>query len=758
MDAFYAHTVQGRPPEEWEPLETHLGLVADGDGRMLGAAGFAEAWGARECGRLLGLWHDLGKYSDAFQAYLRSTCGAVAHARARTGRVDHATAGARLAAERFGTVGRLLAYCLAGHHGGLPDAADPSGGTAGLADRLKKSIPPTDAAPEWLVQLPSPSAPPIDFCPEPAKRAFQGAMLCRMLFSCLVDADFLATEHFMRPEQAAQRQGAQPAIAELLRALDEHLARMEANARDTPVNRSRREVLRACRAAAELSPGLFSLTVPTGGGKTLSSLAFALTHAQRHGQRRVIYAIPFTSIIEQNAAVFREALGSAGKHVVLEHHSNFEPADDPGEADVEAQTPWHRLAAENWDAPLVVTTNVQLFESLFASRPARCRKLHRITHSVIILDECQTLPVTLLAPTLHMLEELCRNYGCTVVLCSATQPAVQQRADFRIGLTGVREIVSNPPKLYESLRRVDVEQRLGKLDDEAVVEGIAQHERVLCVVNTRGHAARLFAALRESPVGEDGVFHLSAQMCAAHRTEVLERIRERLDPDHPRPCRVISTQLIEAGVDVDFPVVYRAMTGLDSIAQAAGRCNREGRMQRGKVFVFDTDVDPPGDLRLRRQIAAEVAPLHEDLLGLDAIDRFFRLSYWSRSSDWDRGEVLECFAMSAAGPHFQFRQAAERYRLIPDVQQPVIVPYGRAGRNLVEQLRRMAEPPGRGFDRRMQRYVVGLYDRQFKQLCESQVVAPYHERFWVLENKAAYDKHLGLGTDAAGFDPARLYI
>jgi CRISPR-associated endonuclease/helicase Cas3 len=341
------------------------------------------------------------------------------------------------------------------------------------------------------------------------------------------------------------------------------------------------------------------------------------------------------------------------------------------------------------------------------------------------------------------------------VLCSATQPAVQHRCDFGIGLTGVREIVSDPPQLYESLGRVEV-ARLGKLDDDAVVARLRLHEQVLCVVNTRAHAARLFTALGQSSGATHGVFHLSAQMCARHRSGVLRLIRWRLR--RGARCRVISTQLIEAGVDVDFPVVYRAMTGLDSIAQAAGRCNREGRLSHGEVFVFDSDVDPRGDLRLRRQLGEEVAALHQDLLGLDAIEQFFRLSYWSRNTEWDKEGVLDCFSLSRDGPHFQFREAAEKYQLIRDVQQPVIIPYGKRGRELVEKLRRMPEPPGRDFDRLVQRFVVGLYDRQFNHLRENQAIAQYHERFWVLENESAYDKGIGLRTDAAGFDPAHLCV
>jgi len=742
----FAHTRAGSPQSDRERLDAHLRLVADGGETLAGAAGFAATFGAAEWGRLAGLWHDLGKYSAEFQAYLRTASGFDAHLETLPGRVDHSTAGAQHAVRRFrGSAGRLLAYCIAGHHGGLPDNVDDQGGASGLTNRLAKAVCDYSAAPPDILNQPCPPRPTLDWDrAQPSHIAFQASVFCRMLFSCLVDADFLATEAFMRPDQREERTRALPTPPDLLPHLDSHLERLQASAPDTAVNRARAGVLAQCREKAELPPGLYSLTVPTGGGKTLSSLAFALRHAARHGLRRVIYAIPFTSIIEQNAKVFREALDDAGQDIVLEHHSNFDP-------------PWYRLAAENWDAPLVVTTNVQLFESLFANKPSRCRKLHRIARSVIILDECQTLPVTLLRPTLAMLEELRRNYGCTVVLCSATQPAVQRRDDFPIGLTDVREIVSDPLRLYDSLRRVGV-ARLGKLDDEATVARLRQHEQVLCVVNTRAHAARLFAALRESSDDADGVFHLSAQMCAAHRTDVLDLIRERLDPQNPKPCRVISTQLIEAGVDVDFPVVYRAMTGLDSIAQAAGRCNREGRLKRGQVFVFESDVDPRGDLRLRRQLGAEVAGLHDDLLGLEAIDHFFRLSYWSRNSEWDQEGILDCFSLNRDGPHLQFREAAQKYRLIPDVQQPVIVPYDRRGRELLGQLRRMPEPPGRGFDRSVQRYVVGLYDRQFNQLRENHAVAQYHERFWVLENESAYDKHVGLKTDAAGFDPALLCI
>ena len=753
----FAHVRVGSQGLEKEPLEAHLELVANGDAATLGAARFAAAFGAGEWGHIAGLWHDLGKYSREFQEYLEVASQAESDRHSlRKRRVDHSTAGAQHAAKRCrGISGRVLAYCIAGHHAGLPDENAPSG-QSGLADRLQKTgLPDYSDAPKQLLNHAPPTELRLNWHPDAARRPFQLSVFCRLLYSCLVDADYLATEAFMRPERTGRRGCEVVTPAELLPHVDAHLLRLSQQAADTPVNRARAGVLAQCREKAELPPGLFSLTVPTGGGKTLSSLAFALRHAVRHGLRRVIYAIPFTSIIEQNADVFRKVLEPAGEQVILEHHSNFEPPEQEKNADLELQTPWHRLAAENWDAPLVVTTNVQLFESLFANRSSRCRKLHNVAGSVVILDECQTLPVTLLEPTLRMLDELCRNYGCTVVLCSATQPAVQARPGFRIGLENVREIVADPPRLYETLRRVDVEQ-LGKLEDAAIVERLCEHEQVLCVVNTRGHAARLYGAIRDAVDEPESVFHLSAQMCAAHRTDVLERIRARLDSASPQACRVISTQLIEAGVDVDFPVVFRALAGLDSIAQAAGRCNREGRRARGQVYVFKTSVDPTHETKRAAEIAAEISGEHADLLSLDALDHFFRLSYWSRSGEWDREGIVGCFRVGSAGPCFQFREAAERYRLIRDTQQPVIVPYGARGRTLVAELHRMTEPPGGDFDGRAQRYVVGLCDKQFNALCENQVIAQVHERFWVLEREGDYDQKLGLVSGGAGFDPEQL--
>jgi CRISPR-associated endonuclease/helicase Cas3 len=726
------------------------------------AEGFATAFGSAEWGHLAGLWHDLGKYSDAFQDYLGASAGSgdVTHASEMTGRVDHSTAAAQHAA-RLGLAGRLLSYCIAGHHGGLPDNIR---GESGLSARLEKTIEPIDAAPAEILGLPLPPLPRLTA--QGRRRGFALAFHTRMLFSCLVDADFLDTELFMNRARAGLRPDDPPSCAMLLERLDKHLAEKQRDAADTPVNRRRAEVLAFCREKAREAPGFFSLKVPTGGGKTLSSLAFGLAHAATHGLRRVVYAIPFTSIIEQTTDVFRKALDDLGRQV-LEHHGNLD-SDDPAR-----QSDRLRLAAENFDAPLIVTTNVQLFESLFASRPSRCRKLHRLAKSVIILDEAQTLPPRLLAPTLAALEELVRNYGATVVLCTATQPAIEKRDRFPIGLEGVRPIIEDPVSLHRSLQRTSVEL-LGRLENPEIVDRLRGERQVLCVVNSRRHASDLFALL-----DDPAALHLSASMCAAHRAEVVDEIRRRLVEG--KPCRVISTQVIEAGVDVDFPAVYRAAAGLDSIAQAAGRCNREGLLETedgqprlGRVFVFDYDAKAyPTDRSISRAADCfrQVAPDHRsDLLSPQAVEDYFRLHYWQQGGDdgrgWDRGadqqSIMDCFVPDRKHLlHAQFRAAADAYHLIDDAQVRLLVPHGKRGRALIRELEGLPDPPEpwqlRAFDRKAQRFIVGVYEQGLRKLLQNGVLLERHGRYYV-GNDEAYDGKVGLRFDVLGLDPDRLVL
>jgi len=766
----YAHSSENRPIDEWEPLEDHLRLVAEGDGRfLLGAAQFAAAFGAEQWGRVLGFWHDLGKFSDRFQERLRRLGGVDDGHESSVCLVDHSTAGAQHAARCGGELGRLLAYCIAGHHSGLPDDIDEQGGSSGLSQRLKKPMDPYTAAPRELLEIPPPPAPELQSAGNQGRNAFAVAFFTRMVFSCLVDADYLATEWFMDPERAGCRRALGATLAELSARLTAFLeGKRPPHVPDTPVNRRRREVLEACREKAALAPGFFSLNVPTGGGKTLSSLAFALAHAIKHGLRRVVYAIPFTSIIEQTADVFREALGDL-KEEVLEYHSHLD-LDDPNK-----QSERSRLAAENFDAPLIVTTNVQLFESLFASRPSRCRKLHRLARSVVILDEAQTLPSNLLAPTLAALDELVRHYGSTVVLCTATQPAIEKRDTFPIGLEHVRPIIEEPQALHLSMKRTCVEQA-GMLSDEELAERLRHERQVLCVVNSRRHAAALFHLL-----GDHNALHLSANMCATHRARVIQRIRRRLSSEVDKPCRVISTQVIEAGVDVDFPTVYRAVAGLDSIAQAAGRCNREGQLRgddgrprRGRLVVFEYDEKkhrPPPFIRRAAGHFREVVPDHTaDLLAPQAVEAYFRVHYWLQGGEggrgWDRGRggrsVMKCFGGEDGNVlHHQFREAANRYQIIDDALRPIVVPYDKRGRALIRELEQMPDLPEprrlRAFDRTAQRYVVNVHEKTLRELLERGLVLERHGRYY-LANCKAYDRNVGLTCAAVGLDPERTVL
>lgn len=729
MTDIYAHSLEERPTDEWEPLEAHLLRVADL------AEQFAHKFEAGDWGRLLGLWHDLGKYSTKFQTYLRQQNGFEAHLEA-VSRVAHSTAGAKHAVAALGTVGRLLAYCIAGHHAGLTDWLTKHG-QSGLSDRLARKVCPFDAAPAHLLQAPALPNPKLSFDPTEERRfAYQLSLFVRMLFSCLVDADYLATETFMSPDRASQRPAKTPSIVELRRHLDEHLDQLS-KPEGNNVARSRREVLTSCRDAATHEPGLFSLTVPTGGGKTLSSLAFALRHAEQHGFERVIYAIPFTSIVEQTADVFRRVFELLGTDIVLEHHSNFDP---------QRETIQSRLASENWDAPLIVTTNVQFFESLFAARTSTSRKLHRIARSVVILDEAQTLPVDYLKPCLSVLRELTTDYRSSIVLCTATQPALQQRDDFPIGLNHIREIMPHPVELARRMKRVDVQFAGVRSDDEIATE-LRSHRQFLCIVNTRPHASRLFEKLQAQHDAPASLFHLSTRMCGQHRAVILKKIRRRLATG--QPCGVVSTQLIEAGVDVDFPIVYRALTGIDSIAQAAGRCNREGKQSTGIVHVFE-----PADVKLRGYLASvaasasEIIPHAADILAPETIEQYFRLHYWKQSDRWDAHQIMDCFPRPPGEFKFYFRRAADAFRFIQDETRTVFVPYGRRGERLVKQLRKYG--PSRALLRKLQRYTIGLYERDYYAFLGTDI-QELHEGYPVLINMSCYDQNLGFRIDRKGY-------
>jgi CRISPR-associated endonuclease/helicase Cas3 len=744
---YYAHTLRNRPPLEWQPLREHLLNVAS----LAGA--FAEIFGAKEWGYLAGLWHDLGKFAEAFQSYLEAQ-GDYHNDEAElwendpvtVTKTDHTSAGAQHAVSVAGVLGHLLAYPIAGHHAGLLDGISDG---ACLDKRLRKRVEPWEhglAATCFDVPpatLPAALRRALDRRAEaPEETAFTFAFFCRMLFSCLVDADFLDTERFMDPAKHARRpRWPDDVLRHMADMLDRYVGELaEAS---TPVDAERRKVREACLDAGPLEPGLFSLTVPTGGGKTLSSLAFALRHAQIHGLRRIIYVIPFTSIIEQNAEEFRKVFAplTGIPDPVVEHHSAL---------DVGTESMGSRLAAENWEAPLIVTTSVQFYESLFANRPSRCRKLHNLASSVIILDEAQKLPVDSLHPCLLALRELSVNYLSSVVLCTATQPAIGRREGFPIGLEGVREIMPNPPGLYATLKRVEVRD-LGSLDDKELATRIVGEPRVLSIVNTRHHARVLFERVKE----HEGAVHVSAAMCPAHRSRVIRDVRRRLDCGEP--CCVISTQLIEAGVDVDFPVVFRSLAGLDAIAQAAGRCNRNGRLDSGVTYVFRSEHrDSERFLRETSQITDQLlggeltAPLYDDPLSLEATERYFQLYYWNQQTRWDeKGLIRDTRLVNRRDLPFlfSFRAISDRFRLIEDSGQPVIIPWGEEGQALCNRLRFTKGAPDTCLLRVLQRYTVQV-PQWIWQRHLGRSINLLHDRYPLLVSPDLhYDPQLGLNLD-----------
>lgn len=661
---------------------------------------------ARQWGYLTGLWHDLGKFSNEFQDYLKNASDP--HSNEIAGKVDHTTAGAKhaIATSPFG---HFIATAIAGHHAGLLDARHES--HASLEKRLKKEFGadlPQIFAPSEITNLPIPELPRFLKSADPH---YSSSFFQRILFSCLVDADFLATEAFMNPQQAAQRPDPQAEFFPLALQLLER----KINSFGTPdpanlVANSRATVVEDTTLAASLAPGIFKLTVPTGGGKTLSSLNFAIRHAIAHQKRRIIYVIPFTSIIEQNASVFREILSPLGPDLIIEHHSNLSPDQE------EKQTTTSRLATENWEAPIIVTTAVQFYESLFASKTSRSRKVHNIANSIVILDEAQSLPVNYLEPCLKALSELSTNYHTTTVLCTATQPSVAKSPDFPIGFPEATEIIRDTDSLFSQLSRTHITYR-GALDDETIASEISAAPKALCIVNTRAHARRLFEALDQCP-GEN--FHLSTLMCPQHRLEVLKIVRDRLDKN--LPVRLISTQLIEAGVDIDFPLVYRSMAGLDSIAQAAGRCNREGKLpQKGQVHIFHSQhTSSERYFAQTANVGHEILHLHLDApLSTDAVRAYFEKYYQQQKSKWDEKDILGDFQYAPQDKNlpllFNYRTASEKFRLIENNQIPIIIPRTDDVKHLIDQqLRNESIPLHRELLRTLQRHTVQIYEGEFR--------------------------------------------
>ena len=720
---FYAHSIEGKPVSEWHGLEGHLKGTAEL------TASFAAEFGCSDWGRLAGLWHDLGKYSEDFQKMLLASLDA--HIETKPGRVDHSTAGAIHSVKKFNMPGRVFSYLIAGHHAGLADWQTAEAGNRSLIHRLQNN----DDLLKKALESNIPREITVQSLPKQKFITSTGhALWIRMLYSCLVDADFLDTEAFLEPEKAKTRKG-YSSLNELLPLFELYMAEKQLKADNTFVNKQRSEILKQCIAKSEHKPAIFTLTVPTGGGKTLSSMAFALNHAVKFGKKRIIYVIPYTSIIEQTADQFRQIFGDA----VIEHHSNIDVSDE------ENETAKSRLACENWDAPVIVTTSVQFFESLFANRSSRCRKLHNIVNSVVVLDEVQLLPPEFLNPILHTIKELNRNYRVTFVLSTATQPAFtpHRSVDYRFeGLADTIEIMENPSALHKAFKRVEVhtpDDIMSPKTWEELASELSQHPSVLCIVNRRDDCRTLYELMPK-----EDTFHLSALMCGEHRSRVIKQIKQRLKDK--LPTRIISTQLVEAGVDLDFPVVYRALSGIDSIAQAAGRCNREGLLGKGQVVVFvPLSKIPVGYLRQAAEISRRlISDKTNDLLAPDIFERFFKEIYWLQGNNLDNHDILRDLAPDRE-LRFSFLSAAQKFKLIDDKHYaPVIVCY-EEGEKLIEQLKRIG--PERWLMRKIQRYIVNLPKYVHTKLRNEGAIMEVHPGIFVQQYGAMYHDDLGFCAD-----------
>lgn len=712
----------------WHSLQEHLLQVA----RI--AAGFARRFEAEDLAYLAGLIHDLGKYSPEFQRYLRECHRAEQGLGPRPprGSAPHKQAGAAFAAE-CGL--HLLVPLILGHHSGMPGGALAKGEVLQFAGNRLQSLC-TVAASEFPELKSPPDLKPL--VRRLAPTAYDCELLIRMLFSCLVDADALDTEAHFQPADAGRRQRALPSIAELRGRFRENQAALLARVEPSRLNDLRREVYEASLQAAIALPGIFKLTVPTGGGKTRSSLAFALEHACRHGLERIIYAIPYTSIVDQTAAEFEQILGA---DAVLEHHSALEPDEECPEREM-----WRRLASQNWDAPLVVTTTVQLFESLFGHRPARCRKVHRLVRSVIVLDEVQTLPVKLLAPIVDGLRRLSERYGTTVLLCTATQPALDQESLEQIGFPGVREIAPDPVRLFTELRRVEYDLEPLAAEEGWTWDDVASEMRreptCLAIVNTRRDAIALLDAL-----GDERALHLSTLLCGRHRRQTLAAIRRRLKEGEP--CRVVSTQVVEAGVDLDFPWVLRAVGPLDRIVQAAGRCNREGRLPGpGRVTIFRPADGgfPGGSYRVALDVAARYLNQGQDLHDPAVYRQYFREVYAQ--------DTLDARSIQRLRKELDFPEVAERMRLI-DATRSVFVRYPPCQDEveaLLSQARSCRNGLPRELWRKVQPFLVSLHDYQFRQFEQQGLIELVAPDFWLW--RGGYDETRGITS--AAIDPSDL--
>ncbi len=703
MNKYLAHrTEDGRE----QTIEEHLTSVAELCGN------FANEFGCSDQGYLIGLAHDIGKCSSEFQERLRG--GRI---------VDHATAGAYECAK----VTDYLpwgACCISGHHSGLPEVGNARLDQAGdptLCGRLKKVN--SHLIPEYEVPVQLQAViPPKGY----GNSAVDDSFIIRMLYSSLVDADYLDTERFMNDGICEGDRG--DSLSVLQQRLDDYIKPWFPP--KSEINTSRCDVLQTCiREGQQLKRGIYTLTVPTGGGKTIASVAFAINHAISSGLKRIIYVVPYTSIIEQTADVFRRVFGEKN---VLEHHSNalYEIND-------EADSSGYSLlkATENWNLPIVITTAVQFFESLYSNRSSKCRKLHNIANSVVVFDEAQMIPIENLRPCVAAIAMLVKHFSATAVLCTATQPFLNDLLLSYHPTSDVKELNPKVEEMFRSLQRVTI-QDLGRTEKNRLIERLTNVHQVLCIVNSRKSARELFLSLPE-----EGRFHLSTLMFPSHRREVLGAIKKRLREG--KVCRVISTSLIEAGVDIDFPTVFREISGLDSILQAAGRCNREEKRFREEsiVYIFDGISKAPRLLKINIGATREVINNKYELTSPAAIQAYFKSLRAFSDNKLDQYEIIDILEDGLHGCSLPLKTVAERFRLISENTKTVYV-CNENSEDLIDRFRRGER--SRDLFRRLGQFGVAIYEKHYLELNDKGKIEIIDEDSAILLDGSVYDSDTGI--------------
>ena len=712
---YISHLKQTPNGWDFQSNENHINGVAEL------AEHFAREFGMGAWGKVIGLLHDKGKEQRTFQQHIKRASGYDPSAN-DSGYEGHAYVGAINAMQLYGKgYANLVVNQIAGHHAGLYDYC-------ALEDQLQKKV----AGDVSLLTEKMPLTPP----PFRNLETYDFHHLGRMLYSCLVDADFLDTERFMNPDSYNMRDG-HTSLKELYPRLEKYLVDLKRGAKDTEVNRIRNEVQKCCIDKSEGERGFYSLTVPTGGGKTLSSLVWAMRHAIKHDLSRIIIAIPYTSIIVQTASILKSIFGEEN---VLEHHSNVNP-DDINNPQLKEQL---RLATENWDYPIIVTTNVQLFESMFSNRPSDCRKLHNIVNSVLILDEVQTLPTDFLQPIVDSLKSYSKMFGVSVLFTTASQPILSgliegcnPMSKFK-GIENITEIIPAELRLHDRLRRVELNvNNDGQAYDE-IAEQLAKHDRVLCIVNTRRDAKELFDRLPQEGI----TIHLSRMMCPDHVSEKITEVKAALKDDGNPVIRVIATQLIEAGVDIDFPVVYRQEAGLDSVLQAAGRCNREGKRDICTTHVFSLSKEhtlPRGSMTFANEARKSLRETC-DWFAPETMTDYFRQLY-CRTQTFDKKDMKHYLYNPR---ELMFDTAAEEFRLIDDNSISVIVNW-KNSLELIERLK--TDGPSYGLMKKLAKYSVNVRQGDFKKLKESGAIEEVIEGIYVISDREQYNENTGLTTE-----------